>query len=555
MKIPSFERLTKHFVNRPTSFKDNDNLSEVSMQYRRLGTTDLHLSAVGFGTCQLRMVPEQQALDTLHRGFELGVNFVHTAPDYEGADELVARAVRDVSRPVHICTQAYDIHGNETGPVDHFERLFEETCVRFDCDRIDIFGIACIDNRESFRENVWGAKGMVEFLQQKKAEGRIGATFCTTHGSPEYIKQLLERDIFDALMLAYNPLGFHLLSLSPPKGREFENIPQTKSEIFPLAREKGVGLMIMKPLAGGLLCDSKAFPPRAQIADTSQPISASHILQTILKNPEVTCVVPGTASVAEAEENALAGHKSSPGSVGSTEQIETQVKLLQTSICSRCGICDDLCSQKLPVSWLFRASYVNLLPSETFETWDEVEYFHLHPSLQSTCATCSEISCSCPYGINIPQTLTNLHQEMLDLKEQGLVALPARSQEIITFDETFKVRVILKEIPTSLLSAETYMCRLYVENLGSRGWFHNTHKFAQASVKLLVFVNHHCVDKISLRHEVHHGERTHFVFVLKAPAIHNQHQIQLRVVLVAEHLQFSLESGLVLHDGAIEIRH
>ena len=60
-----------------------------SMIYNRVGRTDVHLSAVGFGTCQLRLVPEAQALAALTRGFELGVNWVHTSPDYGGADELV----------------------------------------------------------------------------------------------------------------------------------------------------------------------------------------------------------------------------------------------------------------------------------------------------------------------------------------------------------------------------------------------------------------------------------------------------------------------------------
>ena len=52
------------------------------MEYRRLGRTELRVSAVGFGTGQLRLVPERQAIDTLLRGFALGVNIIHTAPDY-----------------------------------------------------------------------------------------------------------------------------------------------------------------------------------------------------------------------------------------------------------------------------------------------------------------------------------------------------------------------------------------------------------------------------------------------------------------------------------------
>jgi aryl-alcohol dehydrogenase-like predicted oxidoreductase len=42
------------------------------MNYRRLGRTNLDVSVVAFGTCQLRLVPEAQAINTLLKGFELG---------------------------------------------------------------------------------------------------------------------------------------------------------------------------------------------------------------------------------------------------------------------------------------------------------------------------------------------------------------------------------------------------------------------------------------------------------------------------------------------------
>src|SRR5437762_3683364 len=116
------------------------------MQYRRLGRSNLKVSAVGFGTCQLRRVPEQQALDTLLRGFELGVNLVHTAPDYEGADDLVARALKETPREVIVCSQGY-------GPMGQFERFFEDTCAKLRKERLELFGIACIEEREWFGEN------------------------------------------------------------------------------------------------------------------------------------------------------------------------------------------------------------------------------------------------------------------------------------------------------------------------------------------------------------------------------------------------------------------
>ena len=71
------------------------------MQTRPVGRSGIHLSVVGFGTAQLQMVPEQQAVDTLVRGFDLGVNWVHTAPDYGGIDPWIQKAIEISGRTVH----------------------------------------------------------------------------------------------------------------------------------------------------------------------------------------------------------------------------------------------------------------------------------------------------------------------------------------------------------------------------------------------------------------------------------------------------------------------
>jgi predicted aldo/keto reductase-like oxidoreductase len=479
----------------------------VEMQYRRLGRTNLRASVIGFGTCQLRLVPEQQAIDTLRRGFELGVNIVHVAPDYEGADDLVAQALRETSKDVIICSQGY-------GTPELFEHLFETTCRTFDKERLELFGIACIDDREILGENVWGTGGMVEFLLRKKEEGRVGGIFCTTHGTPEYIKKLIESDLFDALMIPYNPLGFHLLTASLP-GKDPENLHGNKDIVFPAARKNDVGIMIMKPLGGGLLCPGRAFPQLNQLIPESNRISAGKVLRYILMNEEVSCVVPGTASIEEAEENAQSGFGYITLKEGDIRHIENQARSLAVDTCSRCGRCEALCSQNLPISWLFRAAYIANYPSETFETPGTHDYFRLHPDEESICGNCQNITCACINGIDIPVTLARIHTLMKKLRSKGMVPL-AEVWEISGLKEGYRAKVITKELPPEIRCGRTGVCRLYLENSGRLPWHANANRH-QPKIVLCVSIDGAVRQTVHLRHDVNPLERTHFVFELSAP--------------------------------------
>jgi predicted aldo/keto reductase-like oxidoreductase len=433
-------------------------------------------------------------------------NLVHVAPDYEGAEAMLARAIREspFGSQVLICTQAYDVHGNSSGPVQHFERLFEQSCRIFDRECIDLYGIACIDDRENFGENVWGSGGMVEFLTRKKQEGRIRATFCTTHGGPDFIRRLLLADVFDALMLAYNPLGFHLLSVYPPPPRQPENLATTGREIFPLADKRGVGLMIMKPFAGGLLTGGSAFPIRDPLPAGADCPDAADILRSILRHKEVSCVVPGTASVREATQNAMAGHVPQQCQDGH-EKVERRVFALQSALCSRCGACEELCSQSLPVSWLFRAAYVSLHPGAAYENWDEAEYFALHPKKSSTCSQCNEVTCECPYGLDIPLSLMRLHDKMLDLKEAGLardMSAPRPNAQ----GSAAGARILTADLPAEMVVGQPGVARLWVENSGRDSWAH----LGRGASLRLSSTGGRVVARA--RQDTHPGGRVHFVF-------------------------------------------
>jgi predicted aldo/keto reductase-like oxidoreductase len=490
------------------------------MQYNRLGNTEFEISAVGFGTCQLRLIPERQAIDTLKRGFDLGVNWVHTAPDYEGADDLVARAIAESGHEVMAFSQGY-------GNLAHFQYLFETTCRKFHKTRLEMFGIACIEDREILGEQVWGPGGMIDFLVEKKREGRLGGIFCTTHGAPDDVRRLITCGSFDAVMLAYNPLGFHLLSYDPHGLRTFEDLPKTRQEIFPLAAQHRVGLLIMKPLAGGLLCESKAFPSHQRFSHEAVKLTATDILRDILCHRGVCAVVPGTASVEEADENARAGHRPVERASDRFEGIEPAIDEIRASLCSRCGHCDTLCSQSLPISWLFRDAYISNYPSETFETYDQLQYFHLHPGDTAACQTCANVTCRCPYDIDIPGQLTNIHQQMVALREQGLLpATPQQLQDNLIKGD-FTVQVVSREVPPHLNRGQVGIVRLYVHNAGEETW-------TPSSMVLAVVEAGKLDQQIRLRHDVEPGMRTHFAFELKSFQMAGEHTLHFCLMSPSE---------------------
>lgn len=522
-----------------------------AMQHRTLGRTGLRVSAVGFGTAQLRRVPHTQAIDTLLKGFDLGVNIVHTAPDYEGAEDLIAAAVARTPRHVIVASNAYDAHFNRTGRAWLFEHLFERTCRKLRTDRLDLFGVASVEDREALGENVWGRGGMVDFLQRKKAQGRLGATFCTTHGEPRFIKKLVESGAFDAIMIAFNDLGFHLLTLNPPAGWHFENIARNRLELFDLCRRHSVGLMIMLPLAGGLLCRGKAFPSQDQIEEVNPEISAADALRSILSNPDVGCVLPGTASVEEAEENARAGHSPLELSREARRALGERISVLQSTLCSRCGLCEPLCSQKLPISWMFRAGYMSLYPSSPYETWETIEYFRLHPKLEATCGTCPDVTCTCPAGIDVPRALIRLNDKMVERMRRGEVAPPVHLRQAPVGNAWFNARVVIRELPARMRPGRKHLCRLFLENTGLRPWLPHGRR-QPFTVRLTARVNGALESVADLRHPVIPRRRCHFVFHLPAPRGCDRARVTLR--LVRQDPWGREPRGLLLFDDYIPVR-
>src|SRR5262249_14256982 len=217
------------------------------------------------------------------------------------------------------------------------------------------------------------------------------------------------------------------------------------------------------------------------------------------------------------------------------EKVERRVFALQTALCSRCGACEELCSKSLPVSWLFRAAYVSMHPGAAYENWDEAEYFALHPAKSATCSECNDVKCECPYGLDIPVSLIQLHEKMVGLADDGLV------RDMTSTNPHVKVagaRVLTADLPRKMLVGHPAVGRLWVENSGHDSWMH-----IGRGAYLEAIIDGERIT-VRARHDTQPGGRAHFVFPI--PRFLHAGEAQLLIQVKLESNWRALRSSKVL---------
>jgi glutamate-1-semialdehyde 2,1-aminomutase len=492
------------------------------METRPVGRTSIRLSVVGLGTAQLQMMPERQAVETLVRGFGLGVNWVHTAPDYGGIDPWIRRAIEIAGREVMVLSAGSPL-------TKDLPAFFENTCHVYGTRRLALYGIAGVDDIEWFGENLWDRGGMIEYLQEKKAEGRLGGIYCSTHGDADHVARLIESGIFDAVMLAWNPLGFHQQSQLFARrriGRGYEDLSQYQSRIFPLAAERGVSLLIMKPFAGGLLCRGKALPPHDWFADGIAPADPGDILRLVLEQPGVAAVLPGAASPEEAEENAAAGHTANGLTAARRGALASAAAEMRTRLCSRCGDCETTCSHALAIPAMFRDAYIWTSRNETSMANASENYFDLHPAGVLACVTCAERTCLCPQGLDVPAALVRVDTRMHALR--GTRQHPGPSAEFAqrTIDGRYRVLVLTADVPARVTPGEAAVARFLLRNRGPERWPATQHvQDGTPGMAVGVSINGTLTAAIPLRNTICPDDASPVVFEFPVPSAPGAHAV------------------------------
>ena len=213
------------------------------MEYRQLGTTDLRVSALGFGTWEVGNpgyghTDEAEAVAAIHRALDLGITCIDTAPGYGlgRSEEIVGRALGARRKDVVLVTKCglawdeADPHALQRRDTSRARILKEidDSLRRLGTDWIDLYLIHWPDPHTPVEET---AATMAEVVRSGKAR-YVGVS---NH-------RLAQIAAFNAVCPAStNQLGYNLFD------RRIED------ELLPYCREQGIGVMAYGSLCYGLL--------------------------------------------------------------------------------------------------------------------------------------------------------------------------------------------------------------------------------------------------------------------------------------------------------------
>jgi len=296
------------------------------MNQRILGNSGVKVGEIGLGCWQFGgdfgPMEEQTALDIMSAAVESGTNFFDTADVYGAgrSEGLIGRFLRKSGKPIFTATKFG--RSGEVYPDRYTEAALragtEASLKRLGVEALDLVQLHCIPMKVMRQGDIF------EWLRQLKQAGKI-KHFGASVETVEEALLCLQADGITSLQIIFN-----IFRQKPIE------------ELFPKAREKGVGLIVRLPVASGLLAGKFTLQTRfaasdhrnynrdgqsfnvgetfaglpfkkgVALADGIKPLlpagmtMAQMALRWILDYEAVSVVIPGASSPAQARANAQA---------------------------------------------------------------------------------------------------------------------------------------------------------------------------------------------------------------------------------------------------------
>jgi len=381
------------------------------MLYRKFPRCPHELSILGFGC--MRLPPEAgqpaggkidvpQATGMIRAAIDGGVNYIDTAyPYHNGESEVVVgKALGDGYRKkVFLATKlpSWLITCRED-----MDRYLDEQLAKLATDHIDFYLLHGLGG-ETW-ENL-SRLGVLEFLDNARADGRIRYPAFSFHDEFAVFKTIVDTYEWTFAQIQYNYMDEQY---------------QAGTQGLRYAAERGLGIVVMEPLRGGLLSgDVPAIHGHLANAPVRRTPSEWG-LRWVWNHPEVTVVLSGMSAPGQVTENLACAAQGLPDSLTPEELavVETMRETFASRVkipCTGCRYCMP-CEHGVDIPSCFM--YYN--QAYTYEAKEKAAGVYLWalngsfsggvPGFASCCVECGECEEKCPQHLPIREYLKDVSE-------------------------------------------------------------------------------------------------------------------------------------------------
>ena len=332
------------------------------MEHVVLGKTGLKVNKNGFGALPVQRISKEDAVALLQKAFQNGINYFDTARAYSDSEEKMGAALHEVRDQIIISTKTAAQNGED------FWKDLEMSLHKLQTDYIDLYQF----HNPAFCPKPGDGSGLYEAAMEAKEQGKIRHIGITNHRIA-VAKEAVLSGLYETLQFPFSYLA-----------------SEEEVELVELCRQKEVGFIAMKGLAGGLIHNSAcayAFMCQPQFAHV-EPIWG------IQREWELDEFLSYQEQAPELNEALLA-------------EIQKDKDQLAGEFCRGCGYCMP-CPAGIEINNCARMSL--MLRRAPQEAWLSEEWQEKMKKIEN-CLHCGSCMKKCPYGLNTPELLKRNYED------------------------------------------------------------------------------------------------------------------------------------------------